>query len=227
MACDNAKSEQQQNAIPKSKDEIRKAEFSQLDTADYNARIQHMLNGDTSGKWPVKAPYPKEGAILPFKRIIAYYGNLYSKQMGILGELPKYQMFSRLNAEVRKWELADPKTPVQPALHYIAVTAQGAPGPGGTYRMRMPFKQIDTIVSWAKEINALVFLDVQVGLSSIQNELPEFETYLKLPNVHFGMDPEFSMKGGEKPGSVIGSYNAADINYVIDYLTKMVKKYDL
>jgi hypothetical protein len=36
-----------------------------------------------------------------------------------------------------------------PALHYIAVTAQGAPGRDNMYRMRMPFKQIDT-VKWAK-----------------------------------------------------------------------------
>lgn len=229
VSCDNAQSAQtKKDPKPVSKDTIvQKTEMVKLDTADYNARIQHMLNGDSSGKWPAKAPYPKAGAILPFKRIIAYYGNLYSTRMGILGELPKYQMFAKLKEEVRKWEKADPKTPVQPALHYIAVTAQGAPGPGNTYRMRMPFKQIDTVINWAKEINALVFIDVQVGLSTIQKELPEFEQYLKLPNVHFGMDPEFSMKSGDKPGSVIGTYDASDINYVVDYLTNLVKKYNL
>lgn len=229
IACNNAPSAQPvKKAEKQAATEVAKQkEDVKLDTIDYDARIQHMLNGDSSGKWPAKAPYPKAGAILPYKRIIAYYGNLYSTRMGILGELPKPQMFAKLKEEVRKWEKADPKTPVQPALHYIAVTAQGAPGPGGTYRMRMPFKQIDTILNWAKEINAIVFLDVQVGLSTIQKELPEFEQYLKLPNVHFGMDPEFSMKGGEKPGSVIGSYDAADINYVVDYLTDIVKKNNL
>lgn len=228
IACDNVQSEQQKkNTAQPAKDNNGKVEMIPLDTAEYNDRITYMLNGDSSGKWPSKAPYPKAGAILPFKRIIAYYGNLYSRQMGILGELPKHQMIAKLKSEVRKWEKADPKTPVQPALHYIAVTAQGTPGLGGMYRLRMPFKQIDTVMSWAKEINALVFLDVQVGLSTIQKELPELEAYLKLPNVHFGMDPEFSMKGGEKPGTVIGSYDAQDINFVVDYLTKMVKKYDL
>ena len=29
--------------------------------------------------WPVKTVYPNTGAILPFNRIVAYYGNLYSK----------------------------------------------------------------------------------------------------------------------------------------------------
>src|SRR4051794_3021 len=56
-----------------------------LDTSLYNLKMEHMLNGDSSGKWPVKTPYPLPGAILPFKTVIAFYGNLYSRQMGILG----------------------------------------------------------------------------------------------------------------------------------------------
>jgi hypothetical protein len=91
----------------------------------------------------------------------------------------------------------------------------------------MPFKQIDTVLKWASEINALVFLDIQIGLSTLQQEVPEFEEYFKKPNVHFGIDPEFSMKGGQKPGTVIGSFDAADINYVIDYLSDIVKKNNL
>ena len=42
--------------------------------------------------WPVKAVYPNGGALLPFNRIIAYYGNLYSTKMGVLGEYPEDEM---------------------------------------------------------------------------------------------------------------------------------------
>jgi hypothetical protein len=178
-----------------------------------------MLNGDSSGKWFKNGPYPLTGAILPNKRIVAYYGNLYSTRMGILGELPKPQMFAKLQSEIAKWELADPQTPIQPALHYIAVTSQGSAGADGMYRLRMPFNQIDKVIKMADEINAIVFLDVQVGLSTVQKELPNFKDYLKRPNIHFGIDPEFSMKTGDKPGSVIGSLDATDINYIIDYIS--------
>ncbi|HYC27569.1 MAG TPA: hypothetical protein VEB42_02120, partial [Chitinophagaceae bacterium] len=99
-----------------------------LDTAAYNQKLIQITNGDSSGRWPAKTPYPLAGAILPFKRVIAYYGNLYSKQMGVLGEYPEDEMIKKLQEEVKKWEAADPSTPVQPALHYIAVTAQGSPG---------------------------------------------------------------------------------------------------
>jgi hypothetical protein len=147
--------------------------------------------------------------------------------MGILGELPKDSMFRRLKSEVDKWTKADSLMPSIPALHYIAVTAQNLPGSGGKYRLRMPFHQIDTVIKWAKEINALTFIDIQVGLSSVQAEVPEFEKYLAMPDVHFGIDPEFSMKTGAKPGSVIGSFDAADINFVTEYLAGIVKKYNI
>jgi hypothetical protein len=198
-----------------------------LDTALYDARLIDMSNGDSSGRWPVTSIYPAAGAILPFNRIVAYYGNFYSKKMGILGEYPAEEMLAKLQADVKKWEAADSGTAVIPALHYIAVTAQGEPGKGGKYRLRMPFKQIDSVIRLASRINALVFLDVQVGMSTLQDEIPLLEPYLKMPRVHLGIDPEFSMKTGKKPGSVIGTMDAADINYAIKYLADISKANNL
>lgn len=194
---------------------------------EYDRRIALMVNGDSSGLWPVKTEYPLEGAILPYKRVVAYYGNLYSKQMGILGELPRAQMLKKLKEEVAAWNKADTTTEAIPALHYIAVTAQQSPGKGNTYRLRMPHHQIDSVLSMANEINGIVFIDVQVGHSTLQKELPELEKYLKLPNVHLGIDPEFSMKGGHAPGKVVGTFDASDINYATEYLAKLVKENNL
>jgi hypothetical protein len=67
--------------------------------------------------------------------------------MGILGEIPRAEMIKKLQGEVA--QAADSTTTAIPALHYIAVTAQGAPGRDNMYRMRMPFKQIDTVLKWA------------------------------------------------------------------------------
>jgi len=198
-----------------------------IDTTLYKALLQHISDSDKSGRWPVRDSFAAPGALLPFNRIVAYYGNLYSKNMGILGELPKDSMLKKLMFEVNKWQKADTMLHVIPALHYIAVTAQGSPGSGNTYRLRMPFNQIDKVISWASEINAVVFLDIQVGLSTIDKELPLLEKYLSMPNVHLGIDPEFSMKTGKRPGSVIGTYDATDINYVVKYLANIVKKNDL
>ena len=204
-----------------------------LDIVDYDRRIIKLANyasttaSTTKRLWPVKAPYPKTGAILPFKRVIAFYGNLYSKNMGILGEYPPDEVLRRLDLEVAKWNLADPSTPVIPALHYIVTTAQASAGADGKHRLRMPAKEIDKVISMAKKRNALVFLDVQVGLSTLPVELPLLEKYLKLPQVHLGIDPEFSMKSGNKPGTVIGTLDATDINYTANYLAKLVRDNNL
>ncbi|MFD0794788.1 hypothetical protein ACFQZX_14270 [Mucilaginibacter litoreus] len=204
---------------------VVKSSYPPTDKALYDSLMKRLANGDTTGRWPVKGqPYPLGGAILPFKRVVAFYGNLYSKKMGILGELPPNEMIAKLKGEVKNWEKADPKTPVQPALHYIAVVAQGDGGKDGKYRYRMPFKQIDSVLTLAKKAHAIVFLDVQVALSTIKDELPLLEPYLKMPQVHFGMDPEFSMKDGTRPGKKIGTYDAADVNYVSNYLANLVKK---
>lgn len=202
--------------------------YPPIDHKQYDDLMKKLAHGDTTGRWPVKnTPYPLPGAILPYKRVVAFYGNLYSKRMGILGELPPKEMLAKLKGEVKNWEKADPSTPVEPALHYIAVVAQGDPGKDGKFRYRMPFKQIDTVLSLAKKSHAIVFLDVQVALSNIRAELPLLEKYLAMPQVHFGMDPEFSMKDGTHPGKKIGTYDAADVNYVSDYLAGLVRKYHL
>jgi len=206
---------------------VRQQPTSSLDTANYYRLLDYLANGDTSGHWPVKnQPLPLPGAILPFNRIVAYYGNLYSNKMGALGKWPKAQMIPNLLAEVKKWNEADTVIKAIPALHYIAVTAQGSPGKDGKHRLRMPGHQIDTILNWAKEINAIVFIDIQIGLSNLQSEVPVYEKYLSLPNVHLAIDPEFAMNGkaGKRPGTIIGTMDAKDINWVGDYLVNLVQK---
>jgi len=211
-------------AEKRKKDSIQEIKISALDTADYDKRMVALSNNDTTGRWPVKAPYPLPGALLPYNRIIAFYGNLHSKRMGVLGEYPKAEMIEKLQGEVAKWQAADSTMKTIPAFHYIAVTAQPAPGKANRYNARMAFKQIDTLLSWAKPINALVFLDIQVGHSTVKEEVSQLVDYLALPNVHLGIDPEFSMKNGEIPGKKIGTFSADDINDAIDILAKIVRE---
>jgi hypothetical protein len=212
----------------------------QLDFASYDLKLNQIANVKIATSslatstlnlepilWPPKTTYPNYGALLPFNRIVAYYGNLYSRGMGVLGEYPENVMLDKLSVEVKKWTAADPGTPVIPALHYIAVVAQAGPGRDGKYRARMPDKEIDKVLAMAQKINGIVFLDIQVGLSNVQTEVPLLEKYLKLPNVHLGIDPEFAMHHGARPGTVIGSLDAEDVNFATEFLAKVVKENNL
>jgi hypothetical protein len=177
--------------------------------------------------WPVEGPAPLPGAILPGKRIVAYYGNPLSKRMGVLGEYEVTEMLGRFDRELAKWRAADPATPVQPALHLIAVVAQGDAGPSGKYRTIMRDTLVEQVYGWAKQKDAILFIDIQVGLSDIRELLPKFDHFLTRPDVHLGIDPEFMMKGGQKPGTKIGTIDAADINYASEYLAKLVREHNL
>jgi hypothetical protein len=174
--------------------------------------------------WPVRGPAPLPGAILPRRRIVAYYGNPFSTRMGILGELPPQQMLARFDQEVAGWNKADPEHPVQPALQLIDVVAQGGAGRDGMYRARMPDTMIEEVARWAQSRNAIVILDVQVGKSTIQAELPRLLPFLKRPNFHLAIDPEFMMKNGGRPGGKIGTMDAGDINWVADQLAQLVRE---
>lgn len=219
--------------IPLSKSSDHRLSTPELDKVAYDQKLNAIANNSTTttstsiNLWPVKTAYPKAGALLPANRVVAYYGNLYSKNMGVLGEYAPDIMLKKLNDEVTKWQTADPATQVIPALHYIAVVAQAGAGRDGKYRARMPNSEIDKVLDLAEKNKALVFLDIQLGLSDLPTELPLLEKYLQLPQVHLGLDPEFAMHNNERPGTNIGTLDATDINFAVDFLSKLVQKNNL
>jgi hypothetical protein len=178
--------------------------------------------------WPVTtAPLPDAGALLPFNRIVAYYGNFYSTAMGVLGQYPTDQMMAMLASTTAEWAAADPSTPVIPALDYIVVTAQGSPGADGKYRLRMPDSQVQKAIDLMAQVNGLVFLDFQVGQSNVETEVPQYASFLKLPNVELSLDPEFDMEPGVKPDEEIGTMSASDIDWAANYLANIVTQNNL
>ena len=174
--------------------------------------------------WP-KGPATLPGALLPGKRIVAYYGNPHSKKMGVIGEYPEPQMLGMWDRAVAQWNAADPKTPVVPAIHLVTVVAQGAPGPDGGWRRRETPEMIEKTYQWAKSRKGVLFLDIQASHSTLQQELPLLLKYLERPDVHLGIDPEFYMhhdKEGVRPSAKIGQMRASDVNYVIQTLDRLV-----
>jgi len=214
----------------------------ELDKGAYNARLLalahiasttavfstatttvRVVSTTTPSLWPVPTVYPGARAILPFKRVVAYYGNFYSTGMGVLGEYSDDTLLAMLASTTAEWAAADSATPVIPAIQYIAVVAQNRAGKEGKYILRMPDDQIDHALALASRAGGIVILDVQVGQSTLEYELPQLAKYLAMPQVHLAIDPEFSMKFGDAPGTVIGTFSAADINFAATYLADLVR----
>jgi hypothetical protein len=189
------------------------------------ARRLFNLPPSDSARWPVKSPEPPPGAIIPEHRIVAFYGNPLSKKMGILGELPPDEMLSRLEEVATEWAATDSGQKVLPALHLIAIVAQGYPGPARKYRLQMPDSIIQRLATAVEERGWLLFLDMQVGVSTVEDELKVLVPYLRRPYIHLALDPEFAMKDGKRPGTDwMGRMDASEVNHAIDVLAKIVEE---
>jgi hypothetical protein len=170
---------------------------------------------------------PLPGSLFPGCLVVSYYGNPLSKRMGILGEVNPDSMLARLKRQAAAYQRADSTVHVLPALELIATVAQGSPGRDGKYRLRMPDALVDKVAGWAEREGYLLILDIQVGHSDVTSELKPLIPWLRKPNVHLALDPEFAMKNGKKPGTVIGTLDAAQVNVAVDTLARLVSEYQL
>ena len=220
-------------------DSIARADSIAL--ADSLARVDSMRRADSlraaraaatpsrtsratdSVPWPALPPV-RPGAVVPGSRVVAYYGNPLSRRMGVLGEYPRDEMIRRLEETVAEWAEADSATPVRAALHMIVTVAQASAGRDGKYRLRMTDSVINRVAQWAEQRGWLFFVDVQVGLSTVEAELPRLTSFLERPYVHLALDPEFAMKDGTRPGRKIGTMDAAEINRTIRFLADIVER---
>lgn len=157
-------------------------------------------------------------------RWVTYYGNPLSKRMGILGEIPPEQMMDRLERQAAEWAKADPSVRTQPALELVATVASSEPGPSGLYRTRMSDALIRKVIGWARSRGWPVILDVQVGHSTVREEVERLRPFLEMPDVHLALDPEFDMPRGRRPGTRIGSSDAEDVNVAIILLARIVEE---
>jgi hypothetical protein len=186
------------------------------------------MSARDSALWPVKGPEPLPGAILPEHRIVAFYGNPLSRKMGILGEIDPDEMLRRLEETATVWAATDSGQKVLPALHLIATVAQGYPGPARKYRLQMPDSIIERVANWAETRGWILFLDIQTGLSTVEQELKVLVPYLQRPYVHLALDPEFNMKDGKLPGrDWMGRMDASEVNHAVDVLARIVEEHQL
>jgi hypothetical protein len=186
------------------------------------------ISPSDSARWPVKTPAPLPGSIIPEHRIVAFYGNPLSKRMGILGEIAPDEMLARLEKVAAEWAAADSGQKVLPALHLIATVAQGYPGPARKYRLQMPDSVIRRVAGWAEDRGWLLFLDIQVGVSNVEDELQVLVPYLRQPFIHLALDPEFAMKDGKRPGTDwMGRMDASEVNHAVGVLARIVEDHQL
>ncbi|GGH73665.1 hypothetical protein JOD43_000116 [Pullulanibacillus pueri] len=160
-------------------------------------------------------------------RLVAFYGNPHSKQMGILGQLEPETLMTKLKKQAQAYSNADPTHPAIPTLELITTIAQRDPGPNQLYYHMTPEQDLKDYEKLAKDNGAILLLDVQLGRDSILHQVKLLEDYLKLPNVYLAIDTEFHVKEGQTPGVNLGHVDGKKIQEAINYVSTLTKKHHL
>lgn len=165
-------------------------------------------------------PEPPPPPILPDKRIVAFYGSPDDEQLGILGIGSPQRAARRLLEQAEPY--ATERRPVQPAMELIATIATFDPGPDGNYRRHARNAVIRRYLRAAREIDAILILDIQPGTADFFSETTRLRRWLREPDVHLALDPEWRVTPGEVPGRVIGTVSAREVNATTAWLEQLV-----
>lgn len=156
---------------------------------------------------------------------MAFYGAAGHPAMGALGSGSPDEVWPRLEKQADRY--SRPDRPVLPAYELIAVIADSRPGGDGKYRRRVDAEDIDRYLKSARRHDALLILDIQPGRADFLTEAKRLTRWLEEPDVALALDPEWRMRRGERPGEVIGSVRAEEINRVSKWLDDLTRDNDL
>ena len=163
--------------------------------------------------------------IFPRYRVVAFDGVPGNPALGPIGRMDGEQVARELERQAREYATADRE--LLPALHLIAVVAQADPGEDELYRQRLDDETIEEYLDVARRHDMLLLLDIQPGHADFIDEVEEFESFLREPDVGIALDPEWHLAEGELPGSDLGSVDAAEVNEVAEYMQEIAAEEDL
>ncbi|QOY36467.1 SH3 domain-containing protein [Anaerobacillus isosaccharinicus] len=138
--------------------------------------------------------------------IIAYYGHPNSKIMGIVGRHSKEELISLVQETSEKYDALNGDQGVIPAVYLVYGTVQ----PEGEIS-KMNFDLVMSYIEAAYKNGILIYLDHQMGKYYPTNALNEILPFLKYPNVHLALDPEWRTN---KPMKEVGHLTGTELNEI-------------
>lgn len=142
--------------------------------------------------------------LLAHTTVVAFYGHPSSKKMGILGLYPKEEVARQVKAYARMYDAVNGKDTAVAAFYLI----YGTCWPAGEIGY-LSDAITEEYIKYAQEQGMLVFIDHQIGKYTVEESMKRILPFLKYPNVHLAIDPEWRTL---TPMKEIGSITAAELN---------------
>jgi len=146
----------------------------------------------------------EQNSVLLSSDILAYYGHPNSRNMGILGRYSIEELDKLLTEMAAEYEKVSGGRRVVKAFYII----YGTVWPGGDIGI-LSNEILMRYIDYGLKNDILVFIDHQIGKYDPIDSLKRMLPYLKYPNVHLALDPEWRTL---KPLYEIGSVTADEIN---------------
>jgi hypothetical protein len=148
--------------------------------------------------------YMDNFSILLNNDILAFYGHPLSKNMGILGRYSISALDEKLTVLAENYAAENGGRGVKKAFYII----YGTVWPEGEIGI-IKEDVLQQYIQYALENDILIFLDHQIGRYDPIDALKRMLPYLRYPNIHLALDPEWRTV---KPMLEIGTVTADEIN---------------
>jgi len=136
--------------------------------------------------------------------VLAYYGHPNSRNMGILGRHSMQELDQMLTVLAAEYEAVSGGKKIQKAFYLI----YGTVWPEG----EIGIMRDTTLMPWIEyglENDILIFIDHQIGRYDPIDSLKRMLPYLRFPNVHLALDPEWRTA---RPMIEFGYVTGAELN---------------
>lgn len=175
-------------------------------------------------------PAAREATVTsPFYRTtwLTYYGRPRVFVMGILGEHDLPTLTALLKEKAQVIDAANgARLRVKPAYHLVHGMATVTPTAEGDHLEYLADEVVMEYINAGLKEGIAVILDVQVGALSLTEAIEPVLKYLKYPNVHLAVDPEFAMshEGQTVPGDPIGYVSGRQINALQESIAEYMEE---
>lgn len=143
-------------------------------------------------------------SILSNYDILAFYGHPNSRNMGILGRYPIEELDKMLTNLAAEYEAVNGGRKVKKAFYII----YGTVWPEGEIGI-LKDDVLTPFIEYGAENDILVFIDHQIGRYNPIDALKRMLPWLRFPNVHLALDPEWRT---DKPMVEFGYITGEELN---------------
>jgi hypothetical protein len=159
--------------------------------------------------------------------MVVFYGTPLAPGLGILGRFEPEDAARRVRDQAGLFDAKNGDRGAKGAMDLIYSIVQREPTRNGLYLSYLPEHHVQRYLAAARAQDVSLILDLQIGRGNIPDEVRKIERFLREPDVHVAIDPEYAVGPDGIPIATPGRVTAAELNEVQRYLAQLSRDHNL